>query len=233
MMRLDKMLAHCGYGSRKEVKNLIRKGFVMVNGDVVVDDDYKVDEINDEVTIANEDVSYEHNIYLMLNKPDGYVSATWDFHDPTVLDLISGYEKRKLFPVGRLDKDTVGLLLITNDGDLAHRMLSPKRHVDKKYYLKYDGVFKKNYHNIFETGVTLDDGYVCMPAKFIELGDGEGEIIIKEGKFHQVKRMMEAVGCQVTYLKRIDFGPIKLDEELKEGEYRALSIEELKSLGLE
>ena len=233
MMRLDKMLAHCGYGSRKEVKNLIRKGFVMVNGEVIVDDDYKVDEINDEVTIANEDVSYDHNIYLMLNKPDGYVSATWDFHDPTVLDLISGYEKRKLFPVGRLDKDTVGLLLITNDGDLAHRMLSPKSHVDKKYYLKYDGIFKKSYHNVFETGVTLDDGYVCMPAKFIELGAGEGEIIIKEGKFHQVKRMMEAVGCQVTYLKRIEFGPLNLDEGLKEGEYRPLSIEELKSLGLE
>lgn len=232
MMRLDKLLSHCGYGSRKEVKNLIRKGFVMVNGELVLDDDFKVDEINDEVTIANEDVNYEHDIYLMLNKPAGYVSATWDFHDPTVLDLISGYEKRNIFPVGRLDKDTVGLLLITNNGDLAHKMLSPKSHVDKKYYLKYDGVFKESYHEIFKNGVTLDDGYVCMPATFIDLGNNEGEIIIKEGKFHQVKRMMEAVGCSVTYLKRIEFGPLTLDKGLKEGEYRALSIEELKSLGL-
>ena len=132
MMRLDKMLAHVGYGSRKEVKALIRKGYVLVNGECVTDDDFKVDEINDEVIIADQEVKYEHKIYLMLNKPDGYISATWDFHDPTVLDLIDGYEKRNLFPVGRLDKDTEGLLLITNDGDLAHRMLSPKSHVDRR-----------------------------------------------------------------------------------------------------
>ena len=230
MMRLDKMLSHVGYGSRKEVKALIRKGYVLVNGECITNDDYKVDEINDEVIIANQEVSYEHNIYIMLNKPDGYVSATWDYHDPTVLDLIDGYEKRNLFPVGRLDKDTEGLLLITNDGDLAHRMLSPKSHVDKKYYLKYDGEFKPSYHKIFESGVTLDDGYLCMPAKFIELGNNEGEIIIREGKFHQVKRMMEAVGCKVTYLKRIEFGPIRLDEDLRLGEYRLLNADELNAI---
>ncbi|MBQ3253579.1 MAG: rRNA pseudouridine synthase, partial [Acholeplasmatales bacterium] len=143
MMRLDKLLSHSGYGSRKEVKNYIRKGYVLVNGIVVTDDDFKVDEVNDEVIIANEEIKYETDIYIMLNKPDGYVSATFDNHDPTVLDLISGYEKRNLFPVGRLDKDTVGLLLITNDGKLAHELLSPKKHVDKKYYLKYEGTFKK------------------------------------------------------------------------------------------
>ena len=139
MIRLDKILAHSGYGSRKEVKELIRKGFVMVNGEIITDDDFKVDEINDEITIADSTIKYEKNIYIMLNKPDGYISATYDNHDPIVLDLIEGYEKRNLFPVGRLDKDTVGLLLITNDGDLAHRMLSPKKHVDKTYYLKFEG----------------------------------------------------------------------------------------------
>ena len=134
MMRLDKMLSHCGYGSRKEVKNLIRKGYVLVNGEVITDDDYKVDEINDDIIIADQEVSYEHNIYIMLNKPAGYVSATWDNFDPTVLDLIDGFEKRNIFPVGRLDKDTVGLVILTNDGVSAHNNLSPKRHVTKKYY---------------------------------------------------------------------------------------------------
>ena len=133
MMRLDKMLAHSGYGTRKEVKEFIRKGLVMVNGEVIYDDDYKVDEVNDEITILDQEVNYEKMIYLMLNKPDGYISATYDYHDPIVLDLIDGYENRGLFPVGRLDKDTVGLLLITNDGKLAHKLLSPKSHVDKVY----------------------------------------------------------------------------------------------------
>lgn len=230
MMRLDKMLAHSGYGTRKEVKEFIRKGLVMVNGEVIYDDDYKVDEVNDEITILDQEVNYEKMIYLMLNKPDGYISATYDYHDPIVLDLIDGYENRGLFPVGRLDKDTVGLLLITNDGKLAHKLLSPKSHVDKVYYLKYDGVFKNSYHKEFEEGITLDDGYKCMPAKFKELAKGEGEITIREGKFHQVKRMMEAIGCKVTYLKRISFGPIELDNSLKEGEFRHLLAEEIQLL---
>lgn len=232
MMRLDKMLAHSGYGSRKEVKEFIRKGFVLVNGEIITDDDYKVDEINDEVIIANETVEYEKNIYLMLNKPSGYVSATFDNYDPTVLDLISGFENRNIFPVGRLDKDTVGLLVITNDGMLAHQLLSPKNHVEKKYFLRYEGIFYEKTHTIFEEGVVLDDGYKCMPAKFIDLGNQEAYIIIQEGKFHQVKRMMEAVGCKVTYLKRIEFGNIKLDESLKEGQYRSLTLEEINSIKL-
>lgn len=230
MMRLDKMLAHTGYGSRKEVKEFIRKGYVMVNGEVITDDDYKVDEVNDEITIANEEVTYEKKIYLMLNKPDGYISATYDPKEPIVLDLIDGYEKRGLFPVGRLDKDTVGLLLITNDGKLAHKLLSPKSHVDKVYYLKYDGKFTKNAESLFFNGVVLDDGYKCMPALFKELGPNEGEITIKEGKYHQVKRMMEAVGCEVTFLERISFGPLPLDKNLGRGEYRHLTEEEVKLL---
>ncbi len=224
------MLAHSGYGSRKEVKELIRKGYVLVNGEIIINDDYKVDEDNDIIMVAGEEVSYEAKIYLMLNKPDGYISATYDRFDPIVLDLIDGYENRNLFPVGRLDKDTVGLLLITNDGQLAHRLLSPKSHVDKKYYLKYDGVFPKNAYKLFTDGVVLDDGYKCMPAKFIDLGNNEANIIIKEGKFHQVKRMMQAVGCEVTYLKRVEFGSLVLDASLKEGEYRHLTTNELQNL---
>ena len=230
MMRLDKMLAHLGYGSRKEVKEFIRKGYVLVNGEVITNDDFKVDELNDEVVIADESVSYETNIYIMLNKPDGYISATYDNNDPTVLDLIEGYEKRGLFPVGRLDKDTVGLLLITNDGKLAHKLLAPKSHVDKTYYLKYSGTLPKDYEKRFEDGIVLDDGYKCMSAKLIDMGNNEANIIIKEGKYHQVKRMLEALGCSVTYLKRIEFGPIKLDEALNEGKYRFLSEEEISSL---
>jgi len=224
------MLAHSGYGSRKEVKELIRKGYVLVNGEIIINDDYKVDEDNDIIMVAGEEVSYEAKIYLMLNKPDGYISATYDRFDPIVLDLIDGYENRNLFPVGRLDKDTVGLLLITNDGQLAHRLLSPKSHVDKKYYLKYDGIFPQNAYKLFTDGVVLDDGYKCMPAKFIDLGNNEANIIIKEGKFHQVKRMMKAVGCEVTYLKRVEFGSLVLDASLKEGEYRHLTTNELQNL---
>ncbi len=230
MMRLDKLLSHMGYGSRKEVKEYIRKGYVLVGGEVILNDDFKVDELNDEIVIANETIEYEQNIYIMLNKPDGYISATYDPKDPIVLDLIDGYQKRGLFPVGRLDKDTVGLLLITNDGLLAHKLLSPKSHVDKTYYLKYSGKFPSNGYKMFEDGITLDDGYKCMPAKFIDLGNNEAHIIIKEGKYHQVKRMMEAIGCSVTYLKRIAFGPLSLDNNLKEGEYRHLSPIEIESL---
>lgn len=230
MMRLDKLLAHMDYGSRKEVKELIRKGYVLVNGNVIKDDDFKVDEFNDEINILDSEIKYDEFIYIMLNKPEGYVSATYDYSKPIVLDLIDDYKKRNLFPVGRLDIDTHGLLLITNDGNLAHRMLSPKSHVDKKYYLKYDGKYNESFIQKFKDGITLDDGYKCMPAEFIDLGDNEAYIIIREGKFHQVKRMMEAVGCNVTFLKRISFGNLVLDESLKEGKWRHLTNEEIESI---
>ena len=158
----------------------------------------------------------------MLNKPDGYISATFDNNLPTVLDLIYGYESRNLFPVGRLDIDTYGLLILTNDGKLAHKLLSPKNHVEKKYYLKYDGKYKDNFVDIFKKGIPLDD-FVCKPAKFEDLGNNEAYITISEGKFHQIKRMMEYVGCEVTYLERIEFGNIKLDTNLKRGEFRILT----------
>ena len=225
MMRLDKMLAHLGYGTRKEVKELIRKGYVSVDGEIIKSDDTKVDE-NSEVIIFDEEVKYDKYIYLMLNKPDGYISATYDNNLPTVLDLIYGYESRNLFPVGRLDIDTYGLLILTNDGNLAHRLLSPKYHVDKKYYVKYDGVYNGNVPKIFEKGIPLDD-FVCKPAKYEDLGNNEAYVTISEGKFHQVKRMMEYVGLTVTYLERIEFGPLKLDTNLKRGEFRRLTDEEV------
>ena len=228
MIRLDKMLAHMGYGTRKEVKELIRKGYVSVDGEIIKSDDLKVDE-NSEVIIFDEVVKYDEFIYLMLNKPDGYISATFDNNLPTVLDLIYGYESRNLFPVGRLDIDTFGLLLLTNDGQLAHKLLSPKNHVEKKYYLKYDGKYKDNFEDIFKKGIPLDD-FVCKPAKFEDLGNNEAYITISEGKFHQIKRMMEYVGCEVTYLERIEFGNIKLDTNLKRGEFRILTNDEIESL---
>ena len=231
MIRLDKMLAHMGYGSRKEVKELIRKGYVSINGEIIKSDDIKVNE-DDEVIIFDEVVNYDEFVYLMLNKPDGYISATFDNNLPTVLDLIYGYESRNLFPVGRLDIDTYGLLILTNDGKLAHKLLSPKNHVDKKYYVKYDGKYNDKFIDIFNKGIPLDD-FTCKPAKFENLGNNEAYITISEGKFHQIKRMMEYVGCNVTYLERIEFGPLKLDSNLKRGEFRVLSKEEIDLLKME
>ncbi len=225
MIRLDKMLAHMGYGTRKEVKELIRKGYVSVDGEIIKSDDHKVSE-DSEVIIFDEVVKYDEFIYLMLNKPDGYISATFDNNLPTVLDLISGYESRNLFPVGRLDIDTFGLLILTNDGKLAHKLLSPKNHVDKKYYLKYEGKLKNNTVEIFKKGIAIDD-YITKPAVFEDLGNNEAYVTISEGKFHQVKRMIEAVGGNVTYLERISFGNLSLDTNLKRGEFRALTKEEI------
>ena len=231
MIRLDKMLAHMGYGSRKEVKELIRKGYVSVDGEIIYSDDYKVKE-DSEIIIFDEVVKYDEFVYLMLNKPDGYISATFDNNIPTVLDLIYGYESRNLFPVGRLDIDTYGLLILTNDGKLAHKLLSPKNHVNKKYYVKYDGKYNDRFIEIFKKGIPLED-FTCKPAEFVDLGNNEAYITISEGKFHQIKRMMEYVGCSVTYLERIEFGPLKLDSNLKRKEFRPLTKEEIELLKAE
>ncbi|MDE7263846.1 MAG: rRNA pseudouridine synthase [Anaeroplasmataceae bacterium] len=228
-MRLDKLLSHMGYGSRKDVKALIRKGFVMVNGEAVYNDDEKIDEKVDEVFLLDEQIFYKKKVYFLLNKPKGYVSATYDSYDPTVLDLIKETQKG-LFPVGRLDKDTTGLLLITNDGDLAHRLLAPKHHVEKTYELTFSGDFHASYLHQFETGIQLLDGYVCKPARFELIEPHFGRITIIEGKFHQIKRMMEALGLEVTSLKRISFGGICLPKDLLEGKYRELTQEELSCL---
>ena len=230
MIRLDKLLAHSGYGSRKEVKELIRKGQVSVNEVVIKDDDFKVDEVNDEVIVEGIIVDYQKLIYIMMNKPDGVLSATYDPKDPIVLDLIEDTPTRGLFPVGRLDKDSEGLLLITNDGKLAHELLSPKKHVDKVYYIEYEGELVSDVKERFKEGIILEDNYKCLPASIELLNDNKAYVTISEGKFHQVKRMINMCNGEVTYLKRIKFGPLELDNSLKEGEYRFLSNLELDSL---
>lgn len=230
ILRLDKMLAHLGYGSRKDVKRIIRKGEVLVNGEVCKDDDFKVDSDIDEVVVFDESVSYSEFVYIMLNKPSGVVSATFDNFKQTVIDLVSEYEKQKIFPVGRLDIDTEGLLLITNDGMLCHNLLAPKSHVDKKYYVEFSGQFKQEYYEAFEKGITLDDGYVTLPGQIKLIDSNKAEVIIHEGKFHQVKRMFLALNMEVTYLKRISFGSLVLDESLKLGEYRLLTEKEIEDL---
>ena len=229
-MRLDKMLSHKGYGSRKEVKTIIRKGFVYVNDTQIFDDDFKVDENKDSVTIMDEIIEYCDKVYIMLNKPKNVVSATFDFNKETVIDLVGSYAKQKVFPIGRLDIDTVGLLIITNDGPLAYDLISPKKHVDKVYYVEFLGEFKEEYNKMFLNGIQLEDGYICREAKIKLLNKNSCEITIHEGKFHQIKRMFDVLGMKVTYLKRIKFGNIELDESLKEGEFRLLTSEEVELL---
>lgn len=231
-MRIDKILANIGYGSRKEVKKLLKDRVVTVNGRTVTDAKTHVDPKKDEMTVYGEKIEYKEHIYLMMNKPAGVISATEDVREKTVIDLLemedAVYEP---FPVGRLDKDTVGLLLLTNDGGLAHQLLSPKKHVPKTYYALVDGTVTEEDKKAIAAGVTLDDGYITKPAQLNILRSGEIrseiELTITEGKFHQVKRMFEAVGKKVVYLKRLSMGPITLDEDLAEGEYRELTDEEV------
>ncbi|EGT4969183.1 TPA: rRNA pseudouridine synthase [Clostridioides difficile] len=230
--RIDKILSNLGYGSRSEIKKYCKQGSVVVNGSEVSNPGTQVDTENDEILFNGEEVIYREYIYLMMNKPDGYISATTDKYDPTVLDLIDlSYLAFEPFPVGRLDKDTEGLLVLTNDGKLSHRVLSPKKHVPKTYYAKIDGVVTEEDVEAFLEGVVLDDGYKTMPSQLnILKSDDESEIelTIHEGRFHQVKRMFESVGKKVVYLKRLSMGNLKLDESLELGEYRELTDEEVK-----
>lgn len=235
MMRLDKYLAEMGVGTRQEVKKQIRQGKAAVNGTVVKVADTKIDETSDEVTICGRNISYVSYEYYMLNKPAGVVSATEDRRDTTVIDLIKEKKRKDLFPVGRLDKDTEGLLLITNDGDLAHRLLAPKKHVDKVYYAKIDGMVTEEDVNRFAEGIDIgaEEEEMTRPAKLDIMKSAEESEIrltIHEGKFHQVKRMFLAVGKEVTYLKRERMGTLCLDENLKPGEYRLLTEEEIENV---
>lgn len=233
MIRLDKYLADMGVGTRSEVKKYIRQGKVKVDGIVEKSPEVKIDEKKQEVTCFDKKVGYETFEYYMLNKPAGVISATTDDKDKTVIDLIENKKRKDLFPVGRLDKDTEGLLLITNDGELAHRLLSPKKHVDKVYYAKVKGIVTEEDKNAFLEGVSLGQGEVAKPAKLeILVSDKISEIrlTIQEGKFHQVKRMFLSVGKEVVYLKRLSMGSLMLDENLALGEYRPLTEEELKQL---
>lgn len=233
-MRLDKLLANYGIGSRKEVKGYIRKGFVTVNDKVIKKDDFKVDFENDKIVFDGELIEYRPYVYLMLNKPAGYVSATKDNVHPTVIDLIVGYENYDLFPVGRLDIDTEGLLLISNDGDFAHRLMAPSRNHSKIYLADVAGVMDENDVELFKKGVTLDTGYRCKPAslKILEINNNSCrvEIEIFEGKFHQVKKMVEACNKKVSYLKRIKIKGLMLDRSLAIGDFRELTEQELVDL---
>ena len=230
--RVDKVLSNLGYGSRAELKKFCKQGLVFVNGKAVSNPGLQVDTDIDEIVFNGEKINYREFIYLMMNKPDGYIYATFDKHDPIVLDLIDNeYLVFEPFPVGRLDKDTEGLLVLTNDGQLAHRVLSPKKHVPKTYYAKIDGKVTEEDIEAFKNGVTLDDGYETMPSELVILKSddiSEIELTIHEGKFHQVKRMFESVGKTVVYLKRLSMGALKLDETLELGEYRELTDEEVK-----
>lgn len=237
-MRLDKLLSEMAVGTRSQIRELARKGRIQVNGEIVKKPDSKVDPKKDRVVCDGVPVIYAAMEYYMLNKPQGVVSATEDNLHRTVVDLIkSSSPKRKdLFPVGRLDIDTEGLLLITNDGDLAHSLLSPRRHVDKTYYAEVEGALLGDAGQRLKEGITLLDGTPVMGARLEILGQGTAEgrtkvtLTIQEGKFHQVKRMFEALGCRVAYLKRLSMGSLKLDETLKPGEYRSLSLEEVEGL---
>lgn len=233
-MRLDKLLAHTGYGTRKEVKEIIRKGFVSVNGIIIKKDKFHVDPNIDEIKVDGETIIYEEFVYYMLNKPNGYVSATEDNIHPTVVELIDDYYRDDLFPVGRLDIDTEGLLLLTNDGVLAHQLLSPKLHCSKIYYAKINGIVDESDITQFKEGIVIDTGYRCMSANLKVLntfnGQSEIEVEIFEGKFHQVKKMFLAVNKEVIYLKRIQMKNLVLDDDLKIGEYRRLTDEELNRL---
>ena len=215
-MRLDKFLKDTGFGSRKEVKLLIKQKIVSVNDTIVVNEGLSINEEHDIVKVDNNIVKYVKYVYIMLNKPKGVVSATVDNVHTTVIDLINEYKYLDLFPVGRLDIDTEGLLLITNDGTLSHNLLSPKKHVDKTYLLNTNVSLSDSDMRKLEEGVCLDSE-LTLPAKIEKINDLEYLLTIHEGKFHQVKRMIDALGKKVTYLKRISFGPLILDENLALG----------------
>ncbi|MDT8715409.1 rRNA pseudouridine synthase [Clostridium sp. 19966] len=235
MERLDKVLSNLGYGSRKEIKAMVKNKMIKVDGEIARDSGMSIDPEKCILYVGEEEVKYKRYIYLMMNKPSGVISATYDPRDKTVIDLLKiEHAVFNPFPVGRLDKDTVGLLLLTNDGELNHKLISPKWHVDKVYYAEIDGVVTEEDIKYFYKGVTLDDGYKCLPGKLKILKTYEQTskvlVTIQEGKFHQVKRMFQSVNKTVTFLRRISFGPLNLDESLKEGEYRELTDREVDML---
>lgn len=233
-IRLDKYLADMGAGSRSEVKDLIRKGRITVNSLPAKSPEDKIEPGTDEVLFDLKPIGYEQHRYYMLNKPAGVVSATRDRREKTVLDLIPEKNARNFFfPVGRLDKDTEGLLLITNDGGTAHQLLSPKRHVPKVYYARIEGRVEEETIDLFREGLAMEEEFTAMPSELVILTCGEVSevhLTIYEGKYHQVKRMFEAVGKKVIYLKRLSMGEIELDASLAPGEYRLLTEEEMKKI---
>ena len=230
MIRLDKFLCEMEIGTRSQVKDIVKKGMVSVDGEVIKKADYKFDETAAKVCVNGKELTYQKFYYYMLNKPIGVVSATTDNHDKTVLDLLKDAPGKDLFPVGRLDKDTEGLLLITNDGELSHNLLSPKKHVDKTYLIETKEFVTEEMILKLEQGVDIGEEKLTLPAKVNQLEDKKIELTITEGKFHQVKRMLKAVDNEVIYLKRLSMGSLYLDSTLKLGEYRRLTDDEILAL---
>ena len=229
-MRLDKMLSECGIASRSETSRACRKGSVTVNGEVARRADVHVDPETDAVVFCGRPVCYRRFVYIMLNKPDGYVSATEDGKDPVVTDLLpEEYRRMGLFPCGRLDKHTLGLMLLTNNGALSHRLLAPKSHVEKSYAFSVESPLSDTDLSALEAGVDIG-GYLTKPCKILMTAPKSGVITITEGKYHQIKRMMEAVENRITALERLTFGPLSLDPSLKRGEWRLLTPEEEQSI---
>jgi len=231
MERLDKLLASTGRWSRSQVKELVRQGRVRVDGRVAARPEEKCAP-EQELTVDGEPVCLQKFVYIMMNKPDGWLSATEDKRQKTVLDLLDKpLQRRGLFPVGRLDKDTTGLLLLTDDGELAHRLLAPKSHVDKVYLARVDGCVNEDDVKAFQEGMVLEDGLECLPAGLEPLEDGSRCLVtLREGKFHQVKRMLAARGKPVLALRRLSMGPLQLDRSLPEGGWRPLTEGELQAL---
>ncbi len=235
--RVDKVLANLGYGSRKDIKKLCKSGEIKIDGEIIKDSSYKFNPEESEIKIADQGIMYREYIYLMMNKPQGVISATFDNMHETVIDIIADeFKALEPFPVGRLDKDTEGLMFISNDGKLSYKLLSPKREIAKTYYAEVDGVVTEEDVKAFEEGVYImseDEDYETLPAKLNIIESGETskvEVTIVEGKFHQVKRMFLAVNKEVIYLERISIGSLVLDEGLELGQYRELTQEELDEL---
>ncbi len=229
-MRIDKLLSEMGKATRKESARLARLGKILVNGAVIKKCDMHIDPEKDTVIFCGERIVYKRFTYIMLNKPEGYVSATEDGREMTVLDLLPEEEKRKeLFPCGRLDKNTLGLMILTNDGENAHRLLSPKNHVSKTYRFMSKFPISNEEKIKLECGIDIG-GYVTKPCKITLDSEVSGEITITEGKYHQIKRMLEAIENKITYLERITFGPLSLDTSLERGEWRYLTENEEKKL---
>ena len=226
-MRVDKFLTTVGAASRSEAAKAAKRGEILVNGVVIKKADMHIDPEKDELVFRGEELTYKRFVYVMLNKPDGYVSATDDAREKTVLELLpEKYQRLGLFPCGRLDKNTIGLIILTNDGEGAHRVLSPKRHVSKVYRYECADPLTEEDVSRLSNGITLEDGYVTKDAEIKAYDAFRGEITLTEGKYHQIKRMFGAVGNKITYLERIRFGSIVLDTALKRGEWRELTENE-------
>lgn len=231
-MRIDKFLSNMGIATRTESSKAARAGLILVNGAAVKKADAHIDPEKDEIIFCGRKIGYRKYTYILMNKPDGVVSATEDGKDKTVIDLLpEELQRLNLFPCGRLDKHTVGLVMLTDDGELAHRLLSPKHHVKKKYFFESKFPLTEDEISYLEKGATLEDGYITKPSEIELLEDGKsGYITLVEGKYHQIKRMLESVNNKITYLERITFGPLALDENLARGQWRFLTDEEIKKL---